>query len=209
MALKKAMIIVDKGNGKKENVEVLFNPGEYSLDTSNSYSWNKVPGLSMPVGQFISGGTTSLTMDFFFDTYEKGTDVRNYTKKISGLLDVEKELHAPPICRFVWGSLDFKGVVEKVTQSFTMFLDSGIPVRAKLKVTFRSWHSKKEQLQKIPRHSSDRTKQKMLKQGEQLWMIAAHEYEDPGLWREIAKANNIDNPLRVQTGRRISVPRLD
>ncbi|UJF34076.1 hypothetical protein L0M14_02205 [Paenibacillus hexagrammi] len=29
------------------------------------------------------------------------------------------------------------------------------------------------------------------------------------MWREIAKANQIDNPLRVQTGRRISVPRLD
>ncbi|MEW9700883.1 peptidoglycan-binding protein [Paenibacillus sp. SI8] len=208
MALKKAMIIVDKGNSK-ERVDVLFNPSEYSLDTSNSYSWETVPGMSMPVGQFVSGGTTSLTMDFFFDTYEKGTDVRKYTKKISGLLDVEKELHAPPICRFVWGSLDFKGVVQKVAQSFTMFLESGIPVRAKLKVTFVSWHSKKEQLQTIPRHSADRTKQKMLKQGEQLWMIAAKEYEDPGLWREIAKANQIDNPLKIQTGRRISVPRLD
>ncbi|WP_350340489.1 CIS tube protein [Paenibacillus hexagrammi] len=149
MALKKAMIIVDKGNSK-ENLEVLFNPSEYSLDTSNSYSWNTVPGMSMPIGQFISGGTTSLTMDFFFDTYEKGTDVRDYTRKISGLLDVESELHAPPICRFVWGSLDFQGVVEKVTQSFTMFLDSGIPVRAKLKVTFRSWHNKKSSCRRFP-----------------------------------------------------------
>jgi hypothetical protein len=208
VALKKAMIIVDKGNSK-ETVEVLFNPNEYSLDTSNSYSWDSVPGLSMPIGQFVSGGTTSLSMDIFFDTYEKGTDVREYTKKISGLLDVEKDLHAPPVCRFVWGSLDFKGIVEKVNQRFTMFLDSGIPVRATLKVTFRSWHSKKEQLQQIPRQSADRTKQKLLKQGEQLWMIAAHEYEDPGLWREIANANRIDNPLKLQSGRRITVPRLE
>ncbi|MCR8633774.1 MULTISPECIES: LysM peptidoglycan-binding domain-containing protein [Paenibacillus] len=208
MALKKAQIIVDKGNSK-ETISVLFNPNEYSLDTSNSYSWDSVPGLSMPIGQFVSGGTTSLTMDIFFDTYEKGTDVRAYTKKISGLLDVEKDLHAPPVCRFVWGSLDFKGVVEKVNQRFTMFLDSGIPVRATLKVTFRSWQSKKEQLQNIPRQSADRTKQKLLKQGEQLWMVAAHEYENPGLWREIANANGIDNPLKLQSGRRITVPRLE
>lgn len=40
-------------------------------------------------------------------------------------------------------------------------------------------------------------------------MIAAHEYEDSSLWREIAKANQIDNPLKVVTGRRIAVPRLD
>jgi hypothetical protein len=208
MGLKKAKIIVDKGTSK-DTVEVLFNPNEYTLDTSNSYSWDPVPGLSMPIGQFVSGGTTSLTMDIFFDTYEKGTDVRDYTKKISGLLDVEKGLHAPPVCRFVWGSLDFKGVVEKVNQRFTMFLDSGIPVRATLKVTFKSWHSKKEQLQDIPRESADRTKQKMLKQGEQLWMIAALEYEDPSLWREIANVNGIDNPLKLQSGRRITVPRLE
>ncbi|WP_223836914.1 MULTISPECIES: CIS tube protein [Paenibacillus] len=208
MALKKAMIIVDRGNSK-ENIEVLFNPSEYAMDASNHYKWERVPGLSMPVGQFVSGNTTTLTMDLFFDTYEKGTDVRDYTKKITGLLDVERELHAPPVCRFVWGSVDFKGVVEKVAHSFTMFLDSGIPVRAKLKVTFRSWYTKEEQLQHIPRHSSDRTKQKMLSQGEELWMIAAHEYKDPGMWREIAKANRIDNPARLQTGRRITVPRLD
>lgn len=208
MALKKAMIIVDRGNSK-ENIEVLFNPNEYALDASNHYNWERVPGLSMPVGQFVSGNTTTLTLDLFFDTYEKKTDVRDYTKKISGLLDVEKELHAPPVCRFVWGSVDFKGVVEKVHQTFTMFLDTGIPVRAKLKVTFKSWYTKKEQLQAIPRHSADRTKQRMMKQGEELWMIAAHEYQDPGLWREIAKANRIDNPARLQTGKPITVPRLD
>jgi hypothetical protein len=208
MALKKAMIIVDKGNSK-ENIEVLFNPNEYTVDSTNKFNWTEVQGLSMPLGQFVNGGTTTLGMDFYFDTYEKGTDVRDYTRKISGLMDIEKELHAPPVCRFVWGSLDFKGVVEKVTQTFTMFLDTGIPVRAKLKVTFRSWLTKEEQLKEIPRHSADRTKQKMLNQGDQLWMIAANEYEDPGMWREIAKANGIDNPLKMQTGRRITVPRLE
>ena len=84
MALKKAMIIVHKGS-KTENVQVMFNPGEYTLDTNNSYSWKTVPGLSMPIAQFVSGGTTTLSMDFYFDTYEKGTDVRLLTKKISGL----------------------------------------------------------------------------------------------------------------------------
>ncbi|MGO4272138.1 peptidoglycan-binding protein [Paenibacillus sp. TAF58] len=208
MALKKAMIIVHKGS-KTENVQVMFNPGDYKLDTNNSYSWKTVPGLSMPIAQFVSGGTTTLTMDIYFDTYEKGTDVRLLTKKISGLLDVEKEIHAPPLCRFVWGSLDFKGVVVGVNQHFTMFLETGVPVRAKLSVTFKSTLSKKDQLKQIPRHSADRTKLRMLNQGEQLWMLAATEYEDPTLWREIARANQIDNPMKVATGRRISVPRLD
>lgn len=208
LSLTKAKILVDKGT-RKEEIDVMFNPTEYDHNLSNKYSWQVVPGLSMPIGQFVSGETSNLSMEFFFDTSEAATDVRSYTSKISELLNVDKDLHAPPVCRFVWGSIDFKGVVISVNQKFTMFLDTGIPVRAKLKVTFHSWQTKKEQLKGIPRQSADRTKQKLLKQGEQLWLMAASEYEDPGLWREIARANGIDNPLKLDPGRRITVPRLE
>ncbi|SDW55147.1 LysM peptidoglycan-binding domain-containing protein [Paenibacillus sp. CF384] len=208
MALKKAKIIVTKGTGQ-EQLEVLFNPAEYSLESANNFAWQTIPGLQTPIAQFISGEATTLSMDLFFDTYEKATDVRLLTAKVSRLLDVDKDLHAPPSCRFVWGSLDFKGVVERVSQKFTMFLDSGLPVRATLNVTFRALQSMKEQYQNIPRQSADRTKQKTLKQGDQLWMIAAEEYEDPGEWRAIAEANGIDNPRQLRTGRKIIVPRLD
>lgn len=94
MPLKKAMIIVDRGN-KEDRIEVMFNPSQYSMESGNKYAWHTIPGLSMPVGQFVSGETSTLSMEIFFDTYEKGTDVREHTKKIAGLLDVDKDLHAP------------------------------------------------------------------------------------------------------------------
>lgn len=208
MALKKALVIVERGT-EEETLEVLFNPSEYKVDSSNQYSWQRIPGLSAPIAQFISGEESTLTMDLFFDTYEKGEDVRDYTHKISGLLDVDKDLHTPPLCRFVWGSLDFRGIIEQVSQHFTMFLDSGVPVRATLNVTFKSWESMKEQFQKIPRQSADRTKQKMVKQGDQLWMLADEEYEEPGKWRQIAKANHIHNPRQLTTGQKVIIPRLE
>jgi hypothetical protein len=204
MALKKAKIIAYKKKGE-ENIEVLFNPNEYALDTSNNYAWKKVPNTGMQAGQFVSGGTTSLTMDLFFDTFEKGTDVRDLTKQISELLDID--VGHPPLVRFVWGSIDFKGILEKVSQKFTMFLDSGIPVRATLKVTFKSATSQKEQLKKVPPEAAGQTKQKMVKEGDQLWMTASSEYEDPKQWRMIADANGIDNPLKLKPGRRITVPK--
>ncbi|MCX7570273.1 LysM peptidoglycan-binding domain-containing protein [Tumebacillus sp. DT12] len=206
MGLEKATIIVV---GKNTKIPVLFNPTEYSLSSGNSYAWHKVPGLNQPIAQYIIGETPTLTMDLFFDTSEKKSDVRTYTKKVSGLLNVDKDLHAPPVVVFVWGSLSFKGIVEKVSQKFTMFLESGIPVRATLNITFREYKTMKEQWSEIPRQSADRTKHKMLSEGDQLWMIAEHEYEDPGLWRSIADANSIDNPRRLETGRRITIPRLE
>lgn len=208
MALTKAKVIIIRSN-KQETVDVLFNPSEYVLTSGNKFSWKPVPGLQAPVAQFVSGEATSLTMDLFFDTYGTNVDVRTHTSKITRLLDVDRELHVPPLCRFVWGSLDFKGIVEKVTQRFTMFMESGIPVRATLKVTFKALQSMLEQYQKVPRESADRTKQKTLKQDEQLWMLAAEEYDDPAHWRDIAEANGIDNPRRLPVGRKLIIPRLE
>ncbi|MTV50358.1 LysM peptidoglycan-binding domain-containing protein [Heliobacillus mobilis] len=207
MALSKAKIIAYRGSGT-DTIEVLFNPNAYSLQSKNNFAWDNSPGLSAPIGQFINGGATTLTMELFVDTYEMGTDVREKTGQITGLMEVDSELHTPPICRFVWGSLDFKGVIENISQRYTMFLDSGIPVRATLNVTFQACENVTEQLQKTPRHSSDRTKERILKQGEQLWMIAGEEFNNPGQWRELAKANSIDNPHRLVPGTKLVVPRL-
>lgn len=209
MPLEKAVIIVHEGR-KKGRIPVLFNPGEYSIEDSNTYAVEYVIGQPLPVAQFIGGEASTLSMDLFFDTYEDRIDVRNYTKKVSQLLDRDSDLHRPPLCSFAWGSMDpFKGVMEKVTQNFTMFLESGIPVRATLTVTFRQCQSITEQNQENPLQSSDRTKQRTLKQGDQLWMIAGEEYEDPGYWREIARANGIDNPRFLETGIQIIVPPLE
>jgi hypothetical protein len=208
MALTKAAIFISVGKSESK-VNVLFNPNEYSISSGNTYAWQPIPGLQNPLAQFISGEASTLTMDLFFDTYGTEEDVRDYTKKITNLLNVQKDLHAPGVCRFVWGSLNFTGLVEKVNQKYTMFLDSGIPVRATLNVTFKSYQSMQKQFEEIPRQSADRTKQMTLKQGDQLWMIADEEYEEPGLWREIARANGINNPRHLENGRTIIIPRLE
>lgn len=207
LALKKAMIWV-KRSSTEERFEVLFNPSEYTISSGNKYDFNETPGLSHPIVQFVNGQTTTLKMELFFDTYESQTDVRQKTMQIVGLMDVDKDLHAPPICKFVWGSLQFKGVVTSVSQNYTMFLDTGIPVRAKLAVEFKSVQSMTEQFKHIPRQSADRTKQRRVKQSDQLWQIAAEEYEDPALWREIARANGIDNPKKLEPGTILKIPRL-
>lgn len=209
MALKKAAIIIDKGKKGKSTVEVLFNPSSYSIDDGNEFSWKKITGLSYPVAQFISGQKRTLTMDLFFDSYAEKRDVRTYTHKITSLLKVEKDLHVPPLCTFVWGKMKFKGVVETVKQEFTMFLSSGTPVRAKLAITFAATEKVTEQIEEIPRQSADRTKQVVLTQGEQLWQLADREYEDPTNWRPIAEANGIDNPRKLKAGQKLIIPRLD
>ena len=198
------------GSYASEKVQVMFNPAEYSLEKGNQFASAPLPGLSNPVFSFVSGNADTLTMEFFFDTYtnQGGTDVRKETEKISRLLDIDREIHAPPPVRFVWGPLKFNAVIERLGQRFTMFLENGVPVRATLSVTFKEYKTISEQLNPRPNQSSDWTKFRVAAEGDRLSLIAAIEYDDPSLWRVIADANDIDNPRLIQPGQEIRLPPL-
>lgn len=209
--LQKAYIaVLDNRGNIKDEIPVLFNPTEYSLDKSNQFQETKIEGLSSPIVEFVSGGIQTLNMDLFFDTYEERKDVREHTDKIDKLLDIDSELHAPPVVMFVWGSLVFKSVLEKVNKKFTMFLtEEGIPVRATLSVTFKEYKTVEEMRANPPRNSSDRSKIRIIKEGDNLWSIAAKEYGDPDEWKHIARANGILNPRVMTPGTELIVPPLE
>src|SRR5688572_30777594 len=124
--------VIRRINGRKplpEDIEVLFNPAEYSIEKGNTFQSISLPGLSSPVTQFVAGNADTLTMDLFFDTYTKSSgqkvvqnqDVRHYTRQVTNLMEIDPTLHAPPICEFIWGppigtplGVLFKGIIEKV-----------------------------------------------------------------------------------------------
>jgi hypothetical protein len=222
--LKIAYIEALEGRLKGQLIEVLFNPAEYSIEKSNQYQSTNIPGLATPVSQFVSGNADTLTMELFFDTYSPSSrhrsvqpreDVRNYTRRLADLLNIDPGLHAPPVCQFVWGmplgspeGIQFKAIIERLTQKFTMFLEDGTPVRATLNVTFKEYKTVAEQLKEVGRESSDKTKRHRLVEGDSLWRLAAVEYGDPRLWREIARENDIVNPLALVPGTELVIPAL-
>jgi nucleoid-associated protein YgaU len=205
-----ASIEATQGKFKNDPAKVIFNPAEYSLELGNQFSSAPLPGLSNPVLSFVNGDADVLTMELFFDTYtnQGSEDVTNITKKITRLMDIDPELHAPPPVKFVWGKLTFQAVIERLTQRFTMFREDGVPVRATLNVTFKEYKTIAEQLSQKPNQSSDWSKRRVLTEQDRLCLIAAIEYGDPAVWRVIADANDIDNPRVLEPGREIRLPPL-
>ncbi len=65
------------------------------------------------------------------------------------------------------------------------------------------------QVRKPPRSSPDRLKCRFVKDGDSLWQLADNAYGDPAQWRLIAEANDIDDPMELQTGREIAIPILE
>jgi nucleoid-associated protein YgaU len=97
-------------------------------------------------------------------------------------------------------------VVESVSEEYNLISSSGVPLRAKLNVTFREYKTIEEQVKETPKHSSDRRKVRILGRGETLSHLAWTQYDDPGAWRLIADANGVDNPRLVPPGTRLEVP---
>jgi nucleoid-associated protein YgaU len=118
-------------------------------------------------------------------------------------MNIDAEFHAPPIINFVWGGLIFTSVLSRVSRRFTMFNNSGVPVRATLNVTFSKYST-----EITPKHSPDRTRFYTIQDGDSLWSIAAMMYGDPALWRPIADKNKIEDPKFLENGKRVIIPPL-
>jgi nucleoid-associated protein YgaU len=187
--------------------------------------------------EYLSVEPATLTVDLFFDTYESragpaawkqkvtsgavslatptnpfqsgdATDVRDLTDQIAQLAAVDPDLHRPPRCHLAWGQFDiFYGVLTNLDQTFTMFLNDGTPVRATLSCSFVEYrttaHARAGEL-----HSADVAKTRTVRRNDTLHGIAAEEYNDPALWRLIAKANGIVNPRSLAPGTALVIPKL-
>ena len=220
MGLTKAKLEIEREVGRSE-IEVLFNPSEYQLTDGANYSEKKVPGLDGPIFQYISGDATELSLNLFLDTYvpkstslisfgppPESKDVSGITRQIADATSIDGSMHRPPKVTFKWGSLNFEGVITKMNHTYTMFTESGMPVRAKVSLTFKSLISPRDTKRKSPFESPDRTKYRTLRQGTGLWDIANMEYGDPDMWKVIARENGILNPLDIRPGQVVKLPAL-
>jgi len=209
--LAKAVVVVLDGRAQGTSVPVLFNPTEYSVEYSASLQETAPPGLSNPIVQFVNGNAQVLTMDLLFDTYTDGggSDVTSATQPFIDMMSVDATLHAPPRVEFRWGSFIFRAVVEKISQKLTMFRSDGTPVRATLTVTFKQYKTVAEQLDDPRRNSADKTKRRVFESHDSIWLLAAREYGQPRYWRLIARANDVEDPRRIEPGRVLLLPPLD
>ncbi|AGB49813.1 LysM domain-containing protein [Methanomethylovorans hollandica DSM 15978] len=208
---KKGFIEILNGNKKGEQIEILYFPPEYSFEKSNTFAEISIPGLEAPYLQYVKGNTGSITLEAFYDTYEAGTDVRDFTKQLSDLMNIDPKIHAPPNLHFIWGMSSqepFACVLERVTTRFTMFNSDGIPVRARLSITLKEFKIGLNERERVV-ESSDRTKLYVTKQGDSLWSIAYREYGDPALWRHIADANKIHDPRSLEMGMELVIPSVE
>jgi nucleoid-associated protein YgaU len=225
MELKQLTILVEAKGSKLQfgndtsdtTIVAMFNPNKLGVTRSVQWQNQQAAKRDNPEMQFTGSDPVTLTIDLLFDTYdtpetesEKQSVRTVYIRKLLHLTTVEQhgDKHRPPVCRLKWGDqgIIFDGVLQQLQVQYTMFTAGGTPVRATANCTFKQWVSNSKDLQNQDLLSSDVAKIWVVRRGQSLATIAAAEYGDPRVWRIIADANGIDNPLGLAPGTRLLLP---
>ena len=197
-----------KGDSARRVVNVLFNPTDLSLESGSHYASMPVPGLSMPILQYIRGESNVLNLELFLDRTDQGKDIEADIAALEGFIRIDSSLHAPPVVDFAWGKFAFTGVVTSLREKMTLFSEDGRRLRSRLSLSLKSYKSAEVQLRDLKLASPDRSHARVLREGETLAHIAYEVYGDPRMWRPIALANGIERPRFIEPGTPLWIPAM-
>lgn len=218
-------------------IRVQFNPAEYTLTRNQSYADVNIPGLETTLVQFVRGETQTLGLELYLDRSDRvayappgapaapgaegatppGGGVPSTTtfdgletdlQLLRLLVAIDSGLHAPPVVEFTWGRLTFRGVVTQYSERFQMFDEAGNVLRARVTLSLKKYMPPILQARSISTESPDRTKTRVVREGERLDVIAVEEYGDAAHWPAIAHANRLARPRVLVPGTVLVIPPL-
>jgi Contractile injection system tube protein len=197
-----------------EVVHFMFNPFEYSITKSNSWTPNSVVGLNLPKLQFHEGQAQSLSLTLHFDSQAGGTDVRAYSAPLWTMMMIdtnrrnsESGKSEPPPVKFKWARLEFKAVITSMTEKITLFSETGVPLRCSVDVSLQQYIDDSDIPPQVAQQSGGATAQQTttVTEGTRPDHIAAQNGGDPTNQRKIMADNNIDNPLNIPSGTNLRI----
>jgi len=202
----KAKFIVWEGSYKGMVIPLQFNPSSYSVEHGNDFSEKKLMGLRGTINQFTGSKQSDFSLELMFDSTSTGGDVRDIMAPLYKIVDIDNELHSPPPCKFIWGAFYFDGIVSSFRKEFTFFFSNGMPARAKVSITLKPHTDIDKMAKELGLQSSDISKRRVLLEGDSIFNMAHREYKSPAMWRDIAKQNDIENPLFIASGTELLLP---
>jgi len=225
-------------------VECMFNPHEYKITKQNAFKEQDLAqSQPTPSAELQQAGVQTLQLKLFFDTYEaeardtKKKDVSLITRQLWEFMNPKGEVKArkankkkagdkgrkwdkgkvPQVC-FQWGVFSFNSYITSMTQNFTLFLESGVPVRAEVDITFKQYsdvedyngsaNGLKDAINAFAPKIRNTENQLSVIAGDRLDEIAYSQFGDPSKWREIAEHNKLTDPSKLIPGSKIKIPSL-
>lgn len=203
--------------------ECLFNPTEYTA--ARTVNWNKKPanGRNIPFVEYTGGDNATMNLQLLFDCNEPRNiggrqvhDVRFFIKKLEDymkptILAISGKTmrKRPPFLLFQWGDdYKFKAVLTSLSVRYTLFKESGEPVRATADISLLQVADEQQPGTNPTSRSEPGYKRRIVMPHDTLALIAYEEYGDSNQWRSIAGVNEIEDPMKLQAGQVLAIPPL-
>jgi hypothetical protein len=210
-----------------KTVKVQFNPETLKVSFANQLVQPSSGGdqRGTPARQFVGAGTTKLALQLWFDVtalppdQQAVKDVRKLTKDVAYFITPKKDekggkdpKFVPPAVRFLWGSFQFDGMLDSMEESLEFFSPDGRPLRANVSLALSQQKITEYAFGKVDAAggpggpgggtpSTPGTKPLTpASQGSTVQGLAERQGVG-GDWQAIARANGIENPRMLATGR--------
>jgi nucleoid-associated protein YgaU len=198
------------------DIDFQFNPKELSL-TKNAKWQREAQRNAKKSGppEFKGSDPCKLALEMFLDATDTMGDrvVRTVEQLFACCVATDETRKngkgSPPWVVFKWGGMTgFPAYVASVTAKYTLFTPAGVPVRAVCTVNLEEISG--ELGGQNPTSGALAAQDThVLVAGDTLHSLAYRAYGNAELWRKIAAANEIDDPMRLRPGTRLLVPALD
>ncbi|MHA7102255.1 CIS tube protein [Roseivirga pacifica] len=205
-----------KRNGDK--FVVMINPANYDHNYSVTYSDEESPGKAAKTTKFKSIGPETVSFNFVFDDTgaverNKENEGKTVAQMIKALKDVVYkyygEIHEPNYVLLVWGTMIFKSRLESMKVEYQMFKPNGVPLRAKITLSFKGFTDPAQESQVANRSSPDLTHIVTIKEGDTLPLLCDEIYRDSKYYLKVAKANNLVDVRNLKAGTKLIFPPIN
>jgi nucleoid-associated protein YgaU len=197
-----------------ERLDFHYNPT--SLKVTKTASWTPAAPArghqQATKAEFQGTDPRRLELTVLFDALEKpDADIIKAVGTLGSWACATKESFTankpqPPLLHLSWGKNSyFPGYLKSVIATYTLFSSTGTPLRASVDIVLEETPEEAQAQNPTSGGVPDR-RSVVLGAGDSLASLSQREYGDPNLWRALAAANGIDDPLRVAPGRTLVVP---
>ncbi len=211
-----------------------INPESYAENYKVEYDLRRGQGQQGTDPKFKSTVPEELKLEFIFDgtdtvegyVYnpakkpkkdEKPTILKPEEKTVIKQIQLFKkvvyemngDIHRPRFLKVFWGELKFPCVLTNLDINYTLFDESGFPLRAKLSCTFVNYIAQEQRVARERKTSPDLTHIRLSEEGDRLDQLTFDIYGDSRLMLQIAKANGLTSLRNLKPGANLNFPPLD
>lgn len=196
----------------------LLNPEKYIFKYKVEYTEAQGQGTSATQPKFVRTPPEDLDLEFLFDRTGviKGQDdfsgdgiIEDIEKFKKIVFDYSGDEHKPNYVMIGWGTLLFKGTLLEMSIEFKLFGADGTPLRAVAKAKFKGSVEDDLRVAKENNNSPDLTHIRSVMDGDTLPLMTFKIYGDSKYYLEVAKANNLRNFRKLETGQKIIFPPIE